>query len=70
MDKGNPAEKKKKINVSSLDLGRDINAGQKNRGRMGSDPFGLQGKSETSKGSNMYLNFGRLTIKELDLEIL
>lgn len=49
---------------------RDMNAGQENRQGMGCDPFGLQVKSETSKSSNMHLNFGSLTIKKSDLEIL
>lgn len=47
-----------------------MNAGQENRRRMGSDLSGLHGKSETPKSSNIHLNFGSLTIKESDLEIL
>lgn len=62
--------KKILVNGSSLGLGRDMNAGQENRGRVGNDLFGLQGKSETSKSSNKHLNFGSLTITESDLETL
>lgn len=53
-----------------MDLGRDVNAGQENRGRVGNNLLGLQGKSETSKSSSKHLNFGSLTITESDLETL